>query len=168
LTEKIKKHLIDLLETIIAYQKCQLNSIWLFLFLNYLIPFTSSDYDVVIGNPPWVRWSNLPTSYKEKITKTLRRKGLFSSDRNIGGIDLNICALITVKAIENFLRKNGRLIFLLPETVLKNKSFEGFRNLITGEIADLMNIYQPKGIKFEETSLPFIILEIKKYNFLKK
>jgi len=163
INEEIKKSLDKLIEFIHNYHRTQMNSIWLFIFISYIYPFANAPFDKVIGNPPWVRWSNLPSFYKEKIKKTLREKGLFSKDTNTGGIDLNIYALITYNALVYLLKENGSLTFLLPSSSLQNKSLEGFRYLCFYEYGELIEpIYFSKGKIFKEIDLDFIILKIKK------
>ena len=53
---------------------------------------------------------------------------LFSGDALTGGINLNICALISNVAAQNWLSINGALAFLMPESLVFQQSYEGFRN----------------------------------------
>jgi type I restriction-modification system DNA methylase subunit len=163
LNANIKHQLENLITFIYNYHKTNMNSIWLFIFISYIYPFAIAPYDKVVGNPPWVRWSNLPSFYKEKIKNTLREKGLFSSDTNTGGVDLNIYALITYNSLMYLLKKGGTLTFLLPSSSLQNKSLEGFRYLCFEKYASLQKpIYFSKGKIFEEVDLDFVILKIQK------
>jgi hypothetical protein len=132
LNEKIKEHINNLINRIIEYHSQNLNTIWLFIFINYLRPFALNKFDLIIGNPPWVRWAVLPRAYKDKIKKSLREEGVFSRDKNYGGVDLNICALIAYRVVESLLNKGGLLVFLFPQGILTNKSYEGFRNFRFG------------------------------------
>jgi len=133
LNEEIKEQIKYLVGRIMEYHEKNLNTIWLFIFMNYLKPFALERFDLVIGNPPWVRWSVLPRAYKDKIKKSLRTEGIFSRDINYGGVDLNICALIACRVIENLLNRKGMLVFLFPQGILTNKSYEGFRNFMFGD-----------------------------------
>jgi len=172
LDEKIKHQIKELIEKIVFYHKKSLNTIWLFIFMNYLKPFALSSFDRAVGNPPWVRWSVLPTHYKNQIKNTLREEGIFSSDTNVGGIDLNICALIAFKVLQNLIKIDGKLIFLMPEGILSNRSFEGFRkmNLGNSEKGDIVRIFKPTNPekvflnKNNEKSVthPFVVMEIEK------
>jgi type I restriction-modification system DNA methylase subunit len=105
------------------------------------------NFDLIIGNPPWVRWSVLPDGYKSKIKNSLRNESIFSRDTNYGGIDLNLSALIAYRMIKNSVNKDGVLSFIFPYGVLKNKSYEGFRNLNFGdktmEIKMVLEPYKP-------------------------
>jgi type I restriction-modification system DNA methylase subunit len=105
------------------------------------------NFDLIIGNPPWVRWSVLPDNYKLKIKYSLRNERIFSQDTNYGGVDLNLSALIAYRMIKNSLNKDGVLSFIFPYGVLKNKSYEGFRNFKFGdktmEIKMVLEPYKP-------------------------
>ena len=84
-------------------------------------------FDLVVGNPPWVKWSNMPTSYADFIKPMCRRLNVFSDDIWVGGIESDISTVITYHALERFVKKGGRLAFLITGTVLKNESSQGFR-----------------------------------------
>src|SRR5207248_6006605 len=46
-----------------------------------------------------------------------------------GGINLNICALISYVAMTNWLSSTGRLAFLMPKELAYQASYEGWRRL---------------------------------------
>ena len=114
-------------QKLIDLEKQELNGIWLRIFANYLKTGVLPRIDCIIGNPPWVRWNVLPENYRLTVKSKCKLDGLFSDDTNSGGVDLNICALIANKCCEKWLSQNGRLSFLMPHSLLVNKSFEGFR-----------------------------------------
>lgn len=119
----------DLINTLIDLERRNLNSIWLKIIGNYLKTGSLRNMDCITGNPPWVRWSNLPDTYKLLIKNNCRIDGVFSSDTNSGGVDLNIAALIAFVTIRERLNKDGCLGLIMPDSLLFNKSFEGFRNM---------------------------------------
>jgi hypothetical protein len=160
LNDLIKSKISDLIDTIINYQKENLNSIWLFIFMNYLKPFAIGDFDLIIGNPPWVRWSVLPADYKSKIKNSLRNEGIFSRDTNYGGVDLNISALIAYRVTESLLNRGGVLSFIFPHGVLNNKSYEGFHNLRFGDkIMTLQLVLEPSKPFFKGEEPVVLILQ---------
>ncbi|MEM4367628.1 MAG: N-6 DNA methylase [Candidatus Anstonellales archaeon] len=150
LPKSLENAISNLIKSIVYYHQQNLNMIWLYIFMNYFRPFAERGYDVIIGNPPWVRWSNLPEAYREKIKSTLREEGVFSSDKNYGGVDLNICALIAYKASENFSKSKSIVFFILPQGILVNKSFEGFRKWRYGDtLCKPIKLYKPKKSFFK-------------------
>lgn len=148
----------DLVKRVVEYHKQNLNTIWLFIFMNYLKTFTLGPFDLIIGNPPWVRWAVLPEEYRNKIKATLRKEGIFSRDTNYGGVDLNICALIAYRTISTLAQNNGYLFFIFPKGILKNKSYEGFRTWdFETKKAIPVRVYFPKK-KFFEGEEPILLL----------
>lgn len=134
-----------LINTLIDLEKRNLNSIWLKIIGNYLKTGSLRNMDCITGNPPWVRWSNLPDTYKLLIKNNCRIDGVFSSDTNSGGVDLNIAALIAYVTIRERLNKDGCLGFIMPDSLLFNKSFEGFRNM---QFTDGTKFYLNKVIRW--------------------
>jgi hypothetical protein len=81
----------------------------------------------ICGNPPWVKWSNLPKEYAQSIQQHCRGLGVFSTDKWVGGIESDISTLITYQAVKHYLAHDGRLGFFLPGSVFTTESSAGFR-----------------------------------------
>lgn len=136
-SKEIQEILLQTIKELIRFETKQLNSIWLKIFSNYFKVAILDKFDFIVGNPPWVQWSVLPENYRENVKANIRLDGLFSSDKNVGGNDLNICALIANKSCERWLKDDGAFCFLMPKSILFNKSFEGFRNLLINKSEQL-------------------------------
>ncbi|MBE6429541.1 MAG: SAM-dependent DNA methyltransferase [Campylobacter sp.] len=134
---ELKRTLQTTIDNLISFERKKLNSIWLKIFSNYFRVASYEKFDYIIGNPAWVQWSVLPEQYRNNIKTNMRLDGLFSNDRNVGGNNLNICALIANKCCERWLDSDGSFCFLMPKSILFNKSFEGFRNLKINESEQL-------------------------------
>lgn len=130
---KIEKKLKKITDDLIEYEKKGLNSIWLKILSGYFRVASFEKFDYIVGNPPWIQWSVLPEKYRENVKDNIRVEGLFSSDGNTGGNNLNICALIANKSCERWLSDKGNFCFIMPKSILFNKSFEGFRRLKTND-----------------------------------
>ena len=148
---KVEKEIEDLINKLVELESKKLNSIWLRIFANYLKSSSLCDMDLISGNPPWVDWKNLPDKYSEKLKISCKNTGIFSNDKNVGGISLNICALIAMKCCDKYLKEDGELSFLMPDGILYNKSFEGFRNF---EI-DGRKYYFKKIVDWSKAGKPF-------------
>ncbi len=113
--------------------------------------------DYIIGNPPWVNWEYLPNNYKENTKFAWQEYELYSGK----GLDANflkedISCLITYVALDKYLTENGRLGFLLKESLLKSsRQAKPFRNfhiksknipLKINKVVDLANIKPFEGI----------------------
>ncbi|BCZ18106.1 hypothetical protein NHP190003_13880 [Helicobacter sp. NHP19-003] len=157
--KNLEREMASNMDTLIKFEEKGLNSIWLRIFANYFKVASYDKFDYIIGNPPWVQWSVLPEAYRKNIKQNMRMEGLFSSDRNVGGNNLNICALIAHKCCERWLARGGNFCFLMPKSILFNKSYQGFRNLVINtderlyfnEILDFSNggeIFEGVGLDF--------------------
>ncbi|MBU1272741.1 MAG: N-6 DNA methylase [Alphaproteobacteria bacterium] len=114
-------------DQILGLHRQQWNGIWLRIIRNFFWSATAGKFDLVIGNPPWVRWSNLPEEYRSRAKPTCERYGIFSDNKFYGGNELDISAMITYTAADKWLNDGGRLIFLITQTVFQAPSSQGFR-----------------------------------------
>lgn len=155
ISDKVVNVIKEQVSKLISLEEQELNGIWLRIFSNYLKTGILEKFDCIIGNPPWIRWNVLPENYRLTVKKKCRLDGLFCSDKNYGGVDLNICALIANKCCEKWLKETGRLSFLMPTNLLFNKSFEGFRNLYIDSEIGQKKLYIESIMNWEKSGNPF-------------
>ena len=105
------------------------NGIWGRILSNYLTTSCLGKFNIIIGNPPWIDWKNLPQGYRERIKAMCIERGLFSGAGRTGGINLNICALISYVSMTNWLDHKGNMAFLMPRELAYQASYEGWRRL---------------------------------------
>lgn len=117
-------------EQVLALHRQNWNGIWFRIVRNYFWSATAGEFDVVVGNPPWVRWSKLPTAYRDRVKPTCESYDIFSSNKRHGGNELDISAMITFTVADKWLKQGGALSFVITGTLFKNPSSEGFRRLI--------------------------------------
>jgi hypothetical protein len=79
------------------------NGIWARIVTNFLMTMGVGCFDAVVGNPPWIDWKNLPSGYRDRVKGLCIERGLFSGDKRTGGINLNICALISFSSAQHWL-----------------------------------------------------------------
>ncbi|WP_198265529.1 Eco57I restriction-modification methylase domain-containing protein [sulfur-oxidizing endosymbiont of Gigantopelta aegis] len=65
-------------EKILDLHERNWNGIWFRIVRNFFWSAIAGKFDVVVGNPPWVRWSKLPELYRERIKPTCDHYGIFS------------------------------------------------------------------------------------------
>jgi adenine-specific DNA-methyltransferase len=78
------------------------------------------DYDLVIGNPPYIRWKNLEDELKKELEQSLLWKQHCNS----------LCDylyIFIIKSIES-LKEGGQLIFICPEYWMNTTNSEQLRN----------------------------------------
>lgn len=103
------------------------NGIWCSILADRFAAGAIPPSSHVCGNPPWVKWSNLPKDYAQSIQKHCRDLGVFSTDKWVGGIESDISTVITYQAVKHYLARNGHLGFFLPGSVFTTESSAGFR-----------------------------------------
>lgn len=129
LTKGVRAEIDALSSRLVELQKNKWNGIWARIICNFLTTANLGKFDIIVGNPPWIDWKNLPEGYRERIKGLCVSRQLFSGDRLVGGINLNVCALIANVAAQNWLKSSGTLGFLMPENLIFQQSYEGFRKL---------------------------------------
>ena len=128
-TPSIRERIEALTDDLIKLERNGWNGIWARILSNFLTTACLGRFSMVIGNPPWIDWKNLPAGYRERIKAMCIDRGLFSGAGRTGGINLNICALIAHVSMSNWLDKSGRLAFLMPRELANQASYEGWRTL---------------------------------------
>jgi hypothetical protein len=103
------------------------DGIWCRIIKNHFASAALKDFDVIIGNPPWLKWSALPSAYRRTIKDFCVKYGLFSSDKFFGGIESDVSTMVLYSAAEKWLRSGGKLAMLITRSVFKTESSEGFR-----------------------------------------
>lgn len=91
-----------------------------------------NSFDLVIGNPPWVNWETLSSTYRRRIQPIWPLLGIFSpvkSEKSFSKEDL--CTFITYAVTDLYLKKGGSLAFVLPQGVFQSSiNSKGFRKFL--------------------------------------
>lgn len=113
-------------------------------------------YDVIIGNPPYIRWKNLEQELKDELCNNYIWNKYFNS----------LCDyfyFFILKSIE-LLNDNGELIFICPEYWLNTKHSLSLRNYMC-QNGIFEEIYHFKETPlFEKVNASFIIFKYRKTN----
>lgn len=104
------------------------NGIWFRIIRNFFWSSTAGKFDLVAGNPPWVRWSKLPELYRDRVKPTCQQYDIFSSTPHHGGNELDISAIVTYTVADKWLVENGCMAFIITQTHFQAPSSEGFRS----------------------------------------
>ena len=155
-------------DVLVSLKQKNWDGIWLKIISNFVLSTRISDIDIIAGNPPWVKWENLPKLYSNKIKEIAGERKLFSGKNKGlgGGINLNLAALISNVTASNWLSETGVLAFLMPDTLLNSDSYEGWRNLVGNDGAQLyldeVNDWTNSGNPFEPVQEKFLTYYIRK------
>jgi hypothetical protein len=129
LDEVAEESLLNFYEAIQALnsRKPPWDSIWCRIVKNNFSPRGFENVDYIVGNPPWVRWSRLPETYRKRVKRFCDYYGLVSGRSYTGGIESDISTVLTFSVVDNWLKPGGRIGFLITSTVFKSSSATGFR-----------------------------------------
>lgn len=112
--------------------------------------FEDKKYTLIIGNPPYIRLHNLDKEYREFLKKNF----VFCK----GTTDIYLA--FYEKCIK-LLSKTGKLLFITPNTFLRNVSFKSFRDYIYQECL-LNNLKDFKSSKIFNVSTYCAIMTLTK------
>lgn len=139
ITEKDKKDIevvYNLYEKLLSLKRQGINGIWARIIKNAFAPVFSGKFDYVAGNPPWVNWESLPEEYRQSTKPLWKVYGLFphgGMDTILGKGKKDISMLMTYVAIDKYLKKGGKLGFLITQSVFKTSGAgQGFRTFKLG------------------------------------
>ncbi|HQJ32564.1 MAG TPA: N-6 DNA methylase [Anaerolineaceae bacterium] len=122
---------LTLYNQLIELEKQGINGIWARIIKNAFAPIFQPKFDLIAGNPPWVNWENLPEDYRQETIPLWEFYGLFphkGMDAILGKGKKDISMLMTYVAIDKYLKDNGKLGFVITQTVFKSTGAgQGFR-----------------------------------------
>lgn len=127
-SQSLMTSILQLSEDLVKLHKNKWDGIWIRITTNFMMIARLHKHDLIVGNPPWVKWEHLPAAYTRKIKEFCDIRHIFCNDGMYGGAQLNICALISNVSATNWLKKNGVLAFLMPDSLMSQNSYEEFRN----------------------------------------
>lgn len=131
-SRRILNYVDELSESLVELHLKKWDGIWIRIAMNFMMIARLDSFDLVVGNPPWVKWEHLPAAYTKKIKEFCDVRHIFCNDGGMfGGAQLNICALIANVAASNWLTQDGILAFLMPDSIMSQNSYEEFRNFYT-------------------------------------
>jgi len=142
-------------DQVLNLHKKQWNGIWFRIVRNFFWSATAGQFDLIIGNPPWVRWSKLPDLYRERVKPTCEHYGIFSKTKRHGGNELDISAMITYTVADKWLKNDGKLAFVITGSLFKNPSSAGFRTFkLEPKRSDSLHL-QPLSVDDMKALKPF-------------
>lgn len=139
---------------LIELHKNNWDGIWIRIATNFMLIARLPKFDLIVGNPPWVKWEHLPSKYATRIKELCNIRHIFSTRGRFGGTQLNICALISNQSATNWLKQHGVLAFLMPDSIMSQNSYEEFRYFYT-DYEKNERLYLQRIDKWEKPLRPF-------------
>ena len=114
-----------------------INGIWARIIKNAFAPLFVGQFDLIVGNPPWVNWESLPQEYRDKTAHIWKQYDLFEHTglrARLGSAKDDISVLMTYVAIDKYLKQEGKLCFVITQSLFKTVGGgEGFRRFRLGK-----------------------------------
>jgi SAM-dependent methyltransferase len=120
-----------LYDKLLRLKRQGINGIWARIVKNAFAPLFCGKFDYVVGNPPWVNWENLPEEYRQEMIPLYEEVyNLFPHigfRRRHGSTKIDISSLMAYVALHKYLNNDGKLGFLITQSVFKADAGKGFR-----------------------------------------
>lgn len=153
--------LYKLTKLLIKLEEKNWNGIWARIIANRLCTSLLPKQDLIIGNPPWVKWGDLPIRYREELKMEAQDNNLFNQkSKFLGANSLNICSLVSFLAGVKYVRPEGKVVYLMPRDLIFQESYEEWRKLGNKmELEYCVDWEQPATRKkvFNDVSMPFMV-----------
>ncbi len=112
------------------------NGVWAGIIENSFAPLFIGQFDVVVGNPPWLTWTRLPAEWRARSEASWKRYGLWRipaeggrQARSLASTDL--ASLVLAVASDRYLRPGGLIGLLMPKSIITadpgNRAIRRFR-----------------------------------------
>lgn len=88
-------------------------------------------YDILVGNPPWANFGDLPADYKTRVKPFFLAEGLVPDKQKmlLGSSRIDVAALVLKVVLGKLLKKNGFGYFYLPTSLFfGDGAHSGFRS----------------------------------------
>lgn len=158
--DHVNKFISDLLEL----QNNKWNGIWARIIANRIFTVELEEkFDLVVGNPPWVKWGNLPAQYRKDLQEKADKYNLFSDNKFLGGNSLNICSLISYVSLKTYGNQDSKLVYIMPSDMMFQPSYEAWRNLNQDQYFEKYISFGNKNV-FKDVTMDFSIYVVNKSN----
>lgn len=105
------------------------NHIWSYYVRNLIRPLwlAQEDHavDVLVGNPPWLAYNYMTPAMQRRFTQLARDRGLITG--GLAAATRELAALFVSRAVELYLKVDGRFAFVMPRAALSRRQYQGFR-----------------------------------------
>jgi len=134
--EEAREPLLVLYRHLAELRSQELNGRWARIIKNAFAPIFLEPCDYIVGNPPWVNWRHLPDQYRIDTMKLWKHYGLFPEREDgmqtiLGHTNYDISMLMTYVSTDRYLRRGGRLGFVLSQSLFKTSAAgQGFRRFL--------------------------------------
>lgn len=106
------------------------NHIWGYYVRNLIRPLWLSRpenrVDLLVGNPPWLRYSKMTGPMQKRFLRLSKERNLLAGPAGASARDLS--TLFVARAVELYLKDDGRFAYVMPHGTLTRKPHHRFRS----------------------------------------
>jgi SAM-dependent methyltransferase len=139
-------HLIETYDKLLELERKGINGVWARIIKNAFAPMFVGDFDLIVGNPPWVTWGSLPKEYRVSTENIWSRYDLFEHkglDARLGKSGDDISVLMTYVSVDRYLKQDGKLCFVITQSLFQSVGGgQGFRRFALGSKGIPFNVIQ--------------------------
>lgn len=138
--------LVDTYEKLVRLNEEGRNHIWGYVARNLSRPIwlatERQKADIVIGNPPWVRYSSLSKINQARLKTEAGFSAVWVGGKAATANDL--CAYFFARAVALYMRRAGKIAFVLPYAAMSRDPYTKFRK------GDFQHRAQPVAVRFTD------------------
>lgn len=123
----------ELYRLFLKLDKGRKNRVWGPVIRNAFAPLFEEKFDLVVGNPPWVNWSELSDRYRTDTRKLWTDHGLIPANAALGRAERDLAMLFVTTSIRRYTKLDGRFGLLVPLTLFRSQAAAGFRKVVGSE-----------------------------------
>jgi len=122
--------LVTLIDKLRHFKELGKDTIWTYILKNIYKPIFLSQrkFDYLIGNPPWISYRYMSADYQEFVKDQIVNKyKLLPSEKVELMTHMEFGALFFARATDLYLKKNGKIGFVMPRGIFTADQHDNFR-----------------------------------------
>ncbi|HMF30736.1 MAG TPA: N-6 DNA methylase, partial [Candidatus Lokiarchaeia archaeon] len=171
-SEEINDIILEFYSAIADLHEAGKAKTWLNIIQNSFAPLLYTDFDYIVGNPPWIKWDFLSPEYKNKLgglyLQIYKLYSFSGMNAGMGFAHDDISIVFTYVCMDKYLRNGGTLSFVLKQTLYKSIAGREFRKfaiersageVIPVKICKVLDLLDLKPFKDAGSETSIAILE---------
>ncbi|HEX8598247.1 MAG TPA: N-6 DNA methylase [Chloroflexia bacterium] len=115
-------------ETLKHFIDIERDTIWAFVLKNIYKPlFFKNQFDFIVGNPPWIAFRFTDPIYQVFLKREITQGYRLLSKGSQNMPNLEIATLFLLRAADLYLKRGGRIAFVLPRSIFNADQHDGLR-----------------------------------------
>lgn len=133
--DQAERSALSLYKALLSAKQSQRNGIWGYILANTYAPIALKEqFDLVVGNPPWLTYSDITAKdYQDEVKEIARRTGALPESMKLFA-HIELAVIFAGHSVEYFLKPDGKLALVMPRSLF---SADHHQNIRDGKIQKL-------------------------------